>query len=165
MKAVAKVVGGGVIALAASVVVYFEGYVPNTYADPVGIPTACYGHTGADVRMGQQYTRPECMALLEADLASANAIVHRCITAPMLPHQEAALTSFAFNVGPGKAGVKDGLCVLKNGRQPYIRRMANSGQWSEACAGLMDWTSANGVKLRGLVRRRVAERAMCEGRV
>lgn len=158
-------VPAAVLALCAPLVAYYEGYVPNSYADPIGIPTACYGHTGPEVRLGQRYTRAECEALLAGDLAAANTIVHRCITVAMLPHQEAALTSFAYNVGAGRKGVKDGLCELRNGRQPYIRRMANAGQWAQACAGLMDWTSANGIKLRGLVKRRAAERAMCEGRV
>lgn len=52
--------GGSAIALAAVVVMFWEGYVPRTYIDPVGIPTACYGHTGEDVRAGATYTRKEC---------------------------------------------------------------------------------------------------------
>ena len=158
----AKVAAGGAIALAVGIVAYFEGYVPKTYIDPVGIATSCYGHVGPENTPGRKFTRAECEALLVGDLAAANAIVHRCIQAPMLPHQEAALTSFAYNVGAGRKGVKDGLCVLKNGNQPRIRRMANAGNWAAACAGLSDWVTAKGIKLRGLVKRRAAERRMCE---
>lgn len=143
----------------AALVAYWEGYVPTTYADPIGIPTVCFGHTGG-VEAGKTYTRDECEGLLDADLVAASAIVDRCIDAPN-PHQRAALISFAFNVGAGREGVKDGLCVLKNGREPYIRRMANAGRWQEACDGLLAWTKAGGVELRGLVKRRQDERALC----
>jgi lysozyme len=51
MKAGARAVGFGVtgagLAALAAFVGYHEGYIPHTYADPVGIPTICYGHTGA----------------------------------------------------------------------------------------------------------------------
>ena len=64
-----------VLALAAPVVAYFEGYVPTTYADPIGIPTICYGHTGADVVAGRVASRAECETLLHGDLAIAFAAV------------------------------------------------------------------------------------------
>jgi len=53
-----------VLSLAAGLVVHFEGYVPHTYADPVGIPTICYGHTGSDVKPGTVATQEECQKLL-----------------------------------------------------------------------------------------------------
>lgn len=159
-----KLIAGGVLALAATVVAGFEGYIPYVYSDPVGIPTACYGHvmTAGDTR--KAFTRGECDELLKGDLAIANAVVHSCIKAPMLPHQEAALTSFALNVGGGAKGVKDGLCVLKSGKPTTLRQKANAGDWPGACAELSKWTTAHGIPLRGLVKRRAAERAMCEGR-
>lgn len=152
------------IVLAAGLVTVHEGYVPRTYADPIGIPTSCFGHVGPENTPGRVFTRAECEALLEKDLAAANAIVHRCITAPMLPHQEAAFTSFAYNVGSGGKGVKDGLCTLRNGNQPQIRQKANRGDWAGACAELDKWVRAGGRVLRGLVKRRAEERALCEGR-
>ena len=157
--------GAAALALVIGLVVAHEGYVPGVYRDPIGILTACYGHTGPELRMGQRYTQAECQAYLAADLAEAQATVRRCITAPMLPHQEAALISFAYNVGPGGKGVKDGLCVLKNGNVPTIRRKANAGDWAGACAGLMQWTRAGGIVFRGLVKRRTEERKLCEGKV
>ena len=161
-RIVSKKIAGGAIALAVGLVAYYEGYVPKTYVDPIGISTSCYGHVGPENTPGRRFTEGECRALLEGDLAAANAIVRRCITVPMQPYQEAALTSFAFNVGGGKQGVKDGLCVLKNGNQPRVRRFANAGRWAEACASLESWVTAGGIKLRGLVKRRTSERRMCE---
>jgi lysozyme len=141
-----------VLLLVAGFVAHHEGYIPRTYADPIGIPTACYGHTGTDVTPGREFSRAECEALLEGDLAEAYADVTRCIRAPMRDHQAAALTSFAFNVGGGA------LC------KSTLARLANQGRWAEACAQLDRWVYAGKRKLPGLVKRRAAERAMCEGR-
>lgn len=141
----------------------WEGYVPNTYADPIGIPTSCYGHVGPENQPGRKFSDSECKALLEGDLAEAYALVKRCITSPMTDGQAAALTSFAYNVGPGAKGRKDGICMLKSGKQPRIRAYANAGMWPQACAELSKWIHPKIVS-RGLARRRAAERAMCEGR-
>ena len=59
-------IGTGALAVATAAVAIFEGYRPQAYADPVGIPTICYGHT-AGVRLGQRKTQAECEALLRAD--------------------------------------------------------------------------------------------------
>lgn len=144
--------GASALLALAGFVAYHEGYVPQTYADPVGIPTVCFGHTGPDVQMGQTKTRAECEALLQDDLGRAYAGVRRCITAPMQDHQAAALTSFTFNVGA------TALC------KSTLARYANAGDWARACAELDRWVYAKGRKLPGLVKRRAEERAMCEGR-
>lgn len=133
-------------------VAYHEGYVPHTYADPVGIPTICFGSTGPHVTPGRTATRAECEALLQEDLGRAYEGVRRCITSPMQDHQAAALTSFTFNVGA------TALC------KSTLARFANRGDWIRACAELDRWVYAKGRKLPGLVKRRAEERAMCEGR-
>lgn len=144
--------GGGVLALAAGLISYYEGYVPRGYADPVGIPTACYGHTGPEVRIGQKYTKEQCDALLTEDIRIAKAQVHRCIRVPLKPHEEAALVSFTFNVG-GTA-----LCGST------LARRINAGQLPGACSELSRWVYSRGIKFPGLVKRRDSERAMCEGK-
>lgn len=141
-----------VLALAGATVSYHEGYIPNTYADPVGIPTICFGHTGPDVVPGRVATAEECRELLEGDLLVAWHGVQMCVKAPIEPHQAAALVSFTFNVG-----VK-ALC------SSTLARKANGGDWPGACAELSRWVYARGIRLPGLVKRRAAERAMCEGR-
>jgi len=143
--------GGGVLALAAGLISYYEGYVPRGYADPVGIPTACYGHTGPEVRLGQLYTKAQCDALLTQDIRIAQSQVKRCIRVPLKPHEEAALVSFAFNVG-GQA-----LCGST------LAKRINAGQLPSACAEMSKWIYSRGLKLPGLVKRRASERAMCEG--
>lgn len=146
-----KAGAAAVITLAAGLVAHYEGYIPHTYADPVGIPTACYGHTGPEVTPGRKFSTAECQYLLTGDLAAAYRGVTHCVHAPLKDHEAAALLSFTFNVGEGT------LC------RSTLARMANAGQpgW---CAQLERFVYARGVKLPGLVKRRKAERAMCEGR-
>lgn len=141
-----------VLSLAAGLLVHFEGYVPVTYADPVGIPTICYGHTGPDVTPGLRLDRSQCERLLRGDLAVAYQAVQRCVHVPLRPYEAAAFTSFTYNVG---ATAFCGSTLVKK---------ANAGDMPGACAELSRWVYAGGERLPGLVRRRAAERAMCEGK-
>ena len=75
-KAVAAAIGGGAIAIASVLITGpigndgLEGvsYVP--YKDIVGVWTVCHGHTGKDIMLGKTYTKAECKALLNKDLAT-----------------------------------------------------------------------------------------------
>lgn len=143
------IVGAGAAALAVPLVQHFEGTVFSTYRDPVGIITACTGHTGSELKMGQTYTREQCEEMLYKDLAKhADALI--CVRVPLTDGQRAAFLSFAFNVGD------DAFC-----RSTLVRK-ANVGDINGACAELSRWTYASGKQLPGLVRRRAAERQLCE---
>ena len=147
-KLVAKI-GAGAVALALPVVMLYEGTVLRSYVDPVGIVTACTGHTGPELRMGQRYTRQQCEDMLYGDLLKHAAALD-CIKHPMTDGQKAAFLSFAFNVG-NKA-----FC------DSTLARKANAGDMPGACAELSRWTRAGGRELPGLVKRRAAERELCE---
>lgn len=140
---------GGALAATVALVAAHEGYRAYTYADPVGIPTACFGHTGPNVRMGQTYTRLQCEKLLIDDLQKAHNAVVQCIRTPLTDNQRVALTSFAYNVG-GQA-----LCGST------LAKKANAGDMAGACNELPRWVYAKGIKLPGLIRRRAEERALC----
>jgi lysozyme len=146
------------IALAGALAKRFEGDIRTVYRDPVGIRTVCEGHTGTGLVLGKVYTDAECTAFKRQDLLNANAVVDRCITAPLTANQRASLIDFAFNVGPGGKGAKDGLCTLKSGAQPSIRRLFNAGQYTAACNEFPKW---NLQKLPGITKRREAERKLC----
>jgi lysozyme len=139
------------VGIAFAAVAGFEGLRTVTYLDPVGIPTRCFGHT-AGVKMGQKSTPEECRELLVDDLLLYNDGVRRCVTAFMSPSREAALTSFAFNVGTGA------FCS-----STLVKRL-NAGD-PNACDELLKWNKATkaGVKivLPGLTKRRQEERALC----
>lgn len=152
-----KAVAAALVA-AAGLCYQFEGTYLKPYKDPVGIWTDCTGHTGPDVQPGRLNTKAECEAKLQADLLEANATVDRCIQVPLTIGQRAALVDFAFNVGPGGRGVKDGLCYLKSGAVPTIRRKFNTGDYAGGCAELVKW---NAQRLRGITKRRIAETTVC----
>ena len=144
-------IGAGAIALAVPLVAHFEGYVPWVYRDPIGRLAACYGHDDQTMTPGKRFTAAECQAMLDEDLLKhAEAI--DCIKRPMTDGQKAAFLSFAFNVG------NNAFCGST------LVRKANAGDMAGACAELSRWTLAGGKELPGLVRRRAAERAMCEGK-
>ena len=147
-KLVAKI-GAGATALAVPLVMLYEGTVLQSYRDPIGIVTACVGHTGPELRMGQRYTRQQCEDMLYGDLLK-HAQALDCIKQPMTDGQKAAFLSFAFNVG-NKA-----FC------DSTLARKANAGDMAGACAELSRWTRAGGRELPGLVKRRAAERELCE---
>ena len=127
----------------------FEGLRTIAYRDPVGIPTICYGHT-AGVRLGQGATRAQCEALLGSELLRAHEQMLACVRVPLSPGQRSAFTSFSYNVGT------DAFC------RSTLARKLNAGDPAGACAELDRWVHARGIRLPGLVRRRAAERTLCE---
>lgn len=139
----------------------WTGRETAVYRDPVGIPTICIGHTGPLTKIGRRATPQECTAAALKDLEVAYATVQRCVKVPLTDGEKQAWTSFTFNVGPGAKGVKDGMCMLKNGNLPTHVKLLNAGKPKEACAMLMQWTKAGGVQYRGLVTRRIDEVTYC----
>ena len=148
-KALIAKIGAAAAALAVSTVAYYEGTVLRSYRDPVGIVTACTGHTGPELKMGQTYTRQQCEEMLYKDLAK-HADALSCVRQPLTDGQRAAFVSFAFNVGEGA------FCGST------LVRKANAGDIDGACAELSRWTYAAGKQLPGLIKRRAAERQLCE---
>lgn len=142
-------VGAGVVALSVPLIAFYEGTVHRTYRDPIGIITACTGHTGPELRMGQTFTREQCTEMLYADVLKHTAALD-CVAAPLTDGQKAAFLSFAFNVGNGA------FCGST------LARKANAGDMPGACAELSRWVIAGGQVLPGLVKRRQAEREICE---
>jgi lysozyme len=150
-----KIAAGGlaaVLALSAPLIMKWEGVRYRPYLDAVGVLTVCYGHTGPDIERDREYTKAECRAFLDADMAEANQSVRRCLPMPMLRQVEASLTSLVFNVG------SRAVCGST------IQKRALENNWPAACAAIDAWKFAGGRVLNGLVLRRADERAMCEGR-
>jgi len=137
----------GSLAMAGSIVGYFEGRELMGYLDPVGIPTICYGHT-ATAKIGQTKTAAECEELLQKDLGWSLSTVDRHLPGIPAPTR-AALGSFVYNVGIGSF------------ESSTLLRKAIAGDMVGACNELPRWVYAKGRKLNGLVRRRDAERELC----
>lgn len=145
-------VGALCASLLLAIVPAHEGTVLKGYRDPVGIVTACVGHTGPEAQLGRRYTKQECDELLVSDLIKHDQGVEQCVHVPLAPHQRAAFDSFAFNVGVEK------FC------NSSMARKLNARDYAGACAELSKWIYAGGRVLPGLVARRADERALCEGK-
>lgn len=141
-------VGAGVIAAAVGLVAAWEGRSLVAYVDPVGIPTICEGYTHG-VRLGDVATPAQCDALTKQEVVKALAVVDRSVSQTLPDGIRVALASFVYNVGPGAYG---GSTLL---------RKLRAGDLVGGCNQLPRWVYAGGKKLRGLERRREAERQIC----
>ena len=155
-RAIPKTMILAVVGLATPTVAYYEGLVPRTYVDVVGVPTQCYGHTGPDVVIGQVFTEAECRAQLSADIQKDVDDVNACINVPLTVGQGAALVDFAHNFG------RQNLCTST------LAAMANAGAPPERwCYQLTRWVKARVlgqlIVLPGLVKRRETALRMCLG--
>lgn len=139
-----------VLALASPFVMKWEGKRNTTYIDVVGVPTVCYGQTGAMARIGATYSDAECKAALDAELFEYAQELDRCVHVPVTPYQGAAILELAYNVGT------PAVC------SSTMVRMINAGEPSTRwCQQLHRWVRAGGRKYQGLVNRRIDSYSMC----
>lgn len=103
------------------------------------------------VKLGDRSTAANCEAMLIDRLGQFEDELNGCLDDPAsIPDgAKIAFVSWAYNVGSGAA------C-----RSTLVRK-ANAGDLAGACRELPRWNKAGGRILRGLVRRRAAEREMC----
>jgi len=126
----------------------------EAYPDPGtgGAPwTIGWGATGPGIGPGTVWSRRECDARLERDIARHAAEVAAAIAdAPTTQAQFDALVSFHFNTGAiGRA---------------TLTRKHRAGDFAGAAREFARWNRAGGRVLAGLTRRRVAEAALYSGR-
>lgn len=143
------VLAGAAISIAAPLIVAWEGMRHKPYLDVVGVPTVCAGITGPDVDMGKIYTADECAYLNEKHIMKHAAAVERLIAYPLPAETKAAVISWTYNLGEG------------NLARSTMRRKFNAGDLRGGCDEMLKWVYAGGKKLRGLERRRKAERKLC----
>lgn len=128
----------------------FEGLRTHPYHDPGdGRMTVCFGETEREMRV---YTGDECRSLLAQRQAEDYApAVLKC--APGLATRKepfAASIDAAYNAG---------IAAFCRSR---MAAAFNAGQWARGCNLFVGWyETAGGKRLRGLERRRVAERDLC----
>ena len=149
--ALIALLGYGAAQIATESVEEFEGYVPEGYLDPVGIPTKCFGDT-RDVVVGMEYTFEECSKSLNEHLYELAKPVTKCVKGfDGLPDKtKAALVSMAYNIGSGA------MC-----KSSVVRRM-NAGDVEGGCKRMAEiYKTAKGIELKGLVVRRKYESDMC----
>ena len=123
----------------------FEGVRLTAYKCPAGVYTIGYGHTRG-VQRGMRITEEEPSAFLAADLRNSEKAVERYDSIYHWNQNEFdALVSFIFNCLDNK--LRD---QLRNGRRNR----------SQIAATLPLYRKAGGKVLKGLARRRAAEKAL-----
>ena len=120
----------------------FEGLRLEAYLDEGGVPTIGYGHTGADVIMGDRISAYWANHLLKADLYDVELAVD-LLGVARTQGQFDALVSFAYNLGIGRLKRSTLLKVIREGgsKQAITREFKR-------------WVYADGKRLPGLVKRR-----------
>lgn len=140
-----------------------EGYAPTAMQPLPGDKlTHGFGTTtrpdGSPLRPGDTTTPTAALAAKLRDVRAFEGALRGCITAPLTQGEYDALVSIAYNVGASA------IC-----RSTMAARF-NAGQYAAACAEFSRWVyyqrrdcriPAN--RCAGLVQRRAAERAQCEG--
>lgn len=127
----------------------FEGIKNDPYQDVTGIWTVCAGNTH-NVEQ-RHYSDAECAQQLQEQLSDHAQDVLTCT--PILkdyPGPLVAAVDFAYNTGGAK------YCGST------MAKKFNAGDIAGGCAELSKWTRAGGEVLPGLVKRRKAEREICE---
>jgi lysozyme len=122
----------------------FEGLRLEAYKCPAGVWTIGYGHTG-DVKEGDVITEHQADVILELDCERFEIAVNHL--APRAnDNQGSAMVCLAFNIG-----------VAAFAKSSLLRKFKEGAP----CDAEFDkWVKAKGIVLPGLVKRRVAERAL-----
>jgi lysozyme len=132
----------------------WEGCRLSAYPDPGtgGDPwTIGWGTTGPTIKRGLTWTQAQADAALLEDVKELGRDVQAYCRRPLEPYERAALVSFAYNVGIG---------ALRNST---LLRLLNEGSTTAAATQFLRWDKAGGKAMRGLQRRREAERQLFLG--
>lgn len=127
----------------------FEGMRLEAYRCPAGILTIGYGSTGPHVREGMTITPGEAERYLMLDLRRFETGVEAMTDmVPTNDNQFSAMVALAFNIGLGAFA---GSTVLKRHK---AKNYAGAGN------AFLLWVKAGGTTLKGLIKRREAERKL-----
>ncbi len=130
----------------------FEDTLFKAYDDGVGVWTIGTGTTvypnGVKVKQGDTCTPEEAKAYFKHDLAKFEKTVNESVTVPLNQNQFDALVSLTYNIGSG---------AFTNST---LLKLLNKGDYQGAAEQFLRWNKAGGKVMKGLVRRREAERAL-----
>ncbi|WP_334473477.1 lysozyme [Arsenophonus sp. PmNCSU2021_1] len=150
-KKIVMATGGSALFLASSMITHFEGLRLKPYFDGGGILSVCYGHTGNDIKRNRTYTKTECDKWLDDDLKVVKRYVDPLIKVNITTLTQAALYSFAYNVGVG------------NFTKSTLLKKLNANDRTGACDEMKRWVYVKGEVWKGLMTRREIESVICYG--
>lgn len=136
------------IDLAWGLVKQFEGFQPTAYADPTGVITIGYGTTGPTIKPKMVITEAQGEDLARQRLLFLRGAIEQLVHRDLNDNQMGSVMDFCYNVGMGNFG-----------RSTMLNYLCQ-GAWGLAAEEFPKWTSARGIHLPGLTRRRLAEKAL-----
>lgn len=138
---------------AATFVAAHEGLCLDSYADPGGVWTVGYGHTGPEVHAGLRISLAQARAWLADDLELSarrlQGVLKPSAIDALGEGQYAALLSFVFNLGANPGWT--------------IWKRLNAGRLDAVPAEMMRFVHIGRTRVAGLVNRRAAEVALWSG--
>lgn len=130
----------------------FEDTVLQAYDDGVGVWTIGIGTTiypnGVKVKRGDTCTSEQAKSYFAYDLKRFEAAVNGAVKVSLTQNQFDALVSLTYNIG--EAAFKNSTLLKK----------LNAKDYAGAADQFLRWNKGGGKVLKGLVRRREAERAL-----
>jgi lysozyme len=134
----------------------FEGLRLEAYPDPgtggepitIGYGTTARAGVGIVPRLGMKITKLEAEEYFRRALGKFEAQIRPMIKAPINDNEFGAFMSLAYNIGPGAFA-----------RSSALRKF-NAGDKAGAANAILLWNKAGGKVMRGLQRRREAERKL-----
>lgn len=132
-----------------SLIKEFEGCCLEAYRCSAGVWTVGYGHTGSEVSAGLKISQAQADEWLLVDCSRVLEMLRKEVRVSLSQNQLDALVSLGFNIGTD-ALRRSTLMILIN-RDPDARGIPDEFD---------RWVYAGGKMLRGLVRRRKAERML-----
>lgn len=126
----------------------FESCRLQAYQDQGGVWTIGWGSTGSDVGPGLVWSQEEADQRLMDGIQSVEEGINTLVSCDLTDNQFSALVCFAYNVGV------DALA------QSTLLRDINAGDFDAAANEFLRWDKVRGAMVPGLLRRRLAEKAL-----
>ena len=135
-----------------SLIKEFEGLRLRAYDDGVGVWTIGIGTirypNGKRVQKGDVITEAQAEEYLKHDLNNFEKTINDVVKVPLTQNQYDAIVSLTYNIGAAAFS-----------RSTLLKRL-NNKDYKGAADQFLVWNKAGGKVMRGLIRRREAERAL-----
>ena len=129
----------------------FEGCELKAYRCPANVLTIGYGHI-KDVKEGDQITKEEANYMLQEEMIEYEGYVNDMVDVELNQSQYDSLCAWVYNLGP------------TNFQSSTLLKVLNEGKYNEIPQQIKRWNKAGGEVLNGLIRRRLAEALLFEGK-
>lgn len=135
-----------------SLIKEFEGLRLRAYDDGIGVQTIGIGTirypNGVKVKKGDVITEEQAEQFLRHDLNTFEKVINEVIKVPITQNQYDAIVSLTYNIG-----------ATAFSRSTLLKKL-NNKDYKGAADQFLVWNKAGGKVMRGLVRRREAERQL-----